>query len=331
MAYQSFSNVSTTAPIERDKFLPRLNTTLSLVAGKLTDQVLVVWQSHQIHEYLLASDQRRQVWHCWLSTQNEIGDPQQAHHFLSQAKSRDILADVYGCCPPGLISALGKLGAQARQKEFYAALFGVLNRCGSLARHVHHLKQISDETIFALAAINDHPLSDRILRVLLKRSKPHRLAEVVWMVSRLTQLLNESEVERAILCGGNPARSVEKLIGKLPFPDRPFVGDPRLRPVTSSQDLRALGREFKNCLTEHSTWIDAVIEVQAGRTYFYRWDGDQPAILSFSRFGSLGWIPREFSVAGNDHPTEDTRRQVEQVLRQIPDVGPISMRGGYRF
>lgn len=308
------------------------NSALSLIAQTHTDRALQIWQSHLIHEYLLASDQRRQVWHCWLSSQGEIANPERAYHFLTQAKSRNILTDVYGCCPAGLVSALRKLGAQARRKEFYAALFGVLKRGGPLAKHVHHLKTISDETIIALAGINDHPPTDRVLRVLLKRAKPNQLSELTWIVSRLTLLIGESQVEEAIVHGGNPAKSVEKLIGNLSFPEPPFAGDTRLQPITTANDLLVTGRTFRNCLADRVMWFDSVLSVHSGRTYFYRWSGDQPAVLSFGRFGSLGWVPKEFCVEGNGSPSEDTRQQVEQVVRTIPEVGPISMRGGmYRY
>lgn len=329
MADPIVPNQTTTA--DRTSFRPQSNTTLSLIAGKLVERIVEIWQPHRIHEYLLAPDHRRQVWHCWLSSHSEISDPEHTYQILTQAKSADIVTDVYGCCPSGLISALGKLGAQARRKEFYAALCGVLKRGGPLARHVHHLKQISDETIFALAAVNDHPPSDRILKVLLKRSKPHQFAELTWIVSRLTLLLGQADVERSLVHGGNPSRSVERLIGQLPFPDPPFIGDPRLQPITTGRGLREIGKQLKNCLADRSTWLDAVIDVQAGRSYFYRWVGDQPAILSFDRFASLGWIPHQFEAGNNDVPSEITRFQVEQVLRQIAEVGPISMRVGYRF
>jgi hypothetical protein len=191
MADPLFQNEPTATPVDRHSLRPRANTALSLVAGNLTDRIAKIWQRHRIHDYLLAPDKRRQVWHRWLSSQLDIAHPEQAYHFLAQVRSKDILADVYGCCPSGLISALGKFGARATRTEFYACLHGLLAKGGPLARHVHHLKQISDKTIVALAAINDHPPSDRILKILLKRSKPHQFAELAWIVGRLIPLLGE--------------------------------------------------------------------------------------------------------------------------------------------
>jgi hypothetical protein len=306
------------------------NSALSLIAGPFTELILAIWEPHRTHEYLSASDCRRHVWHSWLGSHGGHYIDTETYRLLSWSRSKDILADVYGWCPSGLISALGRLGAEARRREFYAALFEVLKRGGPLARHVQHLKQISDETIFAFAAINDHPPSDRILKILLKRSKPQNFTELAWIVGRLIHLMGESQVEKAISTGGNPGWTVQRLIGKLTFPVPPFSGDPRLQPITSAEELKVIGKTFRNCLTDSSTWFDAVIEVLAGRTYFYRWNGDQLAILSFGRLGSLGWIPLQFEGEKNDTPNEETQREVEQVLRQVPEVGPIGMRYRYR-
>ena len=329
VAISTFSNQATRS-WQRKVDLPG-TTTLSLIAESFEPHVIRIWRPNRIHEYLLAPDHRRHAWHSWLGSADRQTFDTDTYRFLSQARSRDVVADAYSCCPPGLISALGKLGAQARRKEFYAALVGVLKRGGPLARHVHHLKQISDETIFSLAAIDDDPPSDRVLKALLKRSKPHQYTELVWIVGRLSLLLGENEVEVSIVTGGNPARTVETLIAQLPFPEPPFAGEPRLQPITSANELGKVGKDFRNCLADPRTWFDAVIEVQAGQTYFYQWNGDQPALLSFGRYGSLGWIPTQIEAVNSESPCEITQSEVERVFRKIPEIGPISMRCGYRY
>lgn len=301
-----------------------------LIAQTFTDYVLTIWGTNGIYEYLLASDQRRHVWHCWLASKNGDFDRDASDilRFLTLSRSKDIILDGYGCCPPGLISALGRLGASARSKEFYAALFDVLNRGGPIAHQIHRMKALDERSTIILASIDQYVVSPTVLRALIRGpARIEALPELCWIVSRLADTV--SNVETVISRTNNPAAALRKLVSQIPFPEPPFDHrDNRLQAVTSADQLWRIGRQFKNCLADRRLWLDIALDIQSGHTYHYLWNGERAALLSFSRFGSLGWTCIDFLGPSNTPPSDDTSREVMRVLKEVPEIAPFGRRMG---
>lgn len=295
---------------------------VDLLARQDSAQIQSIWPNDRLCEYFLASDSRRHTWHAWLAARGTaIRDVPETYRFLTFAKSRQILTDACGNCPPGMISALGKFGPYARTKSVYVALHQVLSAGGLLARHVHQWSKFGDDDLVALASGSSLPVSSRVVRALLKRKMPTQATvELLWVISRLAPVHGEQQLVQCTAHGRQPAAILANLFSLTPFPEPPFEQVCALIPITTAEQLRKTGEEFGNCLKGGEELAYALSSVQAGQRYFYRWNGDQPMLLSFSRCGSRGWILEERSGPRNARVPEDMLNHIVGALAAVPNV-----------
>lgn len=295
---------------------------IALLARQDSSRVLSMWPNDRICEYLLASDSRRHTWHGWLAKSGTaIRDAAETYRFLTFAKSRQILVDAFGSCPAGMISALGKFGPYARSKHTYFALHQVLSAGGSLANHVQQSAKIDDDDMAALASAAMLLVSNRVVRALLKCKMPaHMMVELLWVISRLAPMYDEPQLVRCVAHGRRPAAVLANLLSLTLFPDPPFKQGGALVPITTAEQLRKAGQEFGNCLKGGEELAYALASVQSGQRYFYRWNGDQPTLLSFSRCGSTGWVLAERSGPRNSRVLEATINRIDEALAGVPNV-----------
>ncbi|ESX91360.1 hypothetical protein [Mesorhizobium sp. LSHC412B00] len=293
---------------------------VALLARKHSAQVLSIWPNDRICEYLLASDSRRHTWHAWLAAHDTI-NVVETYRFLSFANSRQILIDAFGSCPPGMISALGKLGPYARSKHVYVALHQALMAAGPLANHVCQATEFRDDDILSLASASTMPVSNRVLRSLLKCKIPTpELVELLWVIARLSPMHDEQRLVRAIVQGRQPPAILANFFSLMPFPDPPFEQIGALTPITTAEQLRKVGNEFDNCLRGGDELAYAVASVLSGHRYFYAWNGDRPALLAFCRCGLAGWILAERSGPANSCVPEATMDKIAEELASVPNV-----------
>ncbi|MER9642390.1 hypothetical protein [Mesorhizobium sp. M0239] len=298
------------------------NGIVTLLARQDSNHIRSIWQNERICEYVLASDSRRHAWHAWLAGYGMvIGNVAETYRFLTFAKSRQILTDAFGACPAGMVSALGKFGPFARPKHVYFALHQVLSVEGSLANHVFRAAKIEDDDLVSLASAVTMPMSNRVIRTLLKCKMPAQvMVELLWVISRLTPLHDEQHLVRAIAKARQPAAVLVNLLSLMPFPDPPFEQIGALVPITTAEQLRKVGNEFDNCLKGGEEFAYALVSVQSGQRYFYRWDGNHPTLLAFCRCGFAGWILAERSGPANACVPGATMDKIGDELAGVPNV-----------
>ncbi|TPM21720.1 hypothetical protein [Mesorhizobium sp. B2-3-5] len=284
-------------------------------------QVRLIWQNDRICEYLLASDSRRHTWHAWLAVHGTVRDAAEMYRFLTFAKSREILKDTFGNCPPGIVSALGKFGPFARPQRTYFSLHQVLSAGGSLANHVHQSSKIEDDELMAFASAVHLPVPNRVIRALLKCKMPAQvLLELLWVISRLTLTYGEQQMVQCVAQGRQPGSILANVFSLAPFPKPPFEQLGSFIPITTAEQLRDAGKEFNNCLKGGEELAFALASVQSGRRYFYRWDGCPPTLLAFCRCGPAGWVLSERAGPANARVPSVTINQISEVLAGVPYV-----------
>ncbi|AZO35478.1 MAG: hypothetical protein EOS76_11745 [Mesorhizobium sp.] len=299
------------------------NSIIALLARQDSAEVQSIWQNESILEYLLPSDSRRHTWHAWLAVHGAaIHDVAEAYQFLTFAKSRQILTDAFGSCPAGMVSALGNFGPFARPKHAYIALHQVLSADGPLAHYVHQSAKMDDDDLASLATAVTMTGSNRVVRALLKcKTSAQAMVDLLWVISRMASRYEERHLVRCISEGRQPANILANLYGLVPFPAPPFEQVGALIPITTADQLRKAGQLLRNCLSKRGEELAAAVaSVLSGQRYFYRWDGENPALLAFARCGSAGWILAEHSGPANSRVPAAVIEQVEDVLADIPSV-----------
>ena len=238
---------------------------------------------------------RRHLWHACFASGHPSFRWQTAaaatrlYDRLTYAPGKELAAQAYGDCPPGLLRCLGRLGAEPRSGYTYRALVQVLQRGGPCAKALVHSTEIPDELIHAFATLPAGMASKRTIGLVMRgQLSAGDLATFGWTVSRIRQLRDRAAYE-SVLRSTDPMNAVVQLLTDGEFPPPPWPGTNLLRPITSRAQLQRIGAELRNCL-ETPAWLTrSVLKVLNGTDYFYEWRGDPAAVLRFVRVQDVGW------------------------------------------
>ena len=180
------------------------NSVVELVAGRYVKAVNRIWGT-KVGEYLSAPDARRHLWHACFASGHPSFRWQTAaaatrlYDRLTYAPGKELAAQAYGDCPPGLLRCLGRLGAQPRSGSTYRALVQVLQRGGPCAKALVHSTEIPDELIHAFATLPAGMASKRTIGLVMRgQLSAGDLATFGWTVSRIRQLRDPEAYESVL-------------------------------------------------------------------------------------------------------------------------------------
>src|SRR5215213_6770252 len=229
---------------------PASNSVVELVAGRYVKAVNRIWGA-KVGEYLSAPDARRHLWHACFASGHPSFRWQTAaaatrlYDRLTYASGKELAAQAYGDCPPGLLRCLGRLGAQPRSGYTYRALVQVLQRGGPCAKALVHSAEIGDELIHALATLPAGMASKRTIGLVMGgQLSAGDLATFGWTVSRIRQLRDRTSYE-SVLTSMDPMNAVVQLLTDGEFPPAPWPGTDLLKPITSRAQLHRRRRAAK--------------------------------------------------------------------------------------
>jgi hypothetical protein len=268
------------------------NSVVELVAGRYLKAVNRIWRT-KVGEYLSAPDGRRHLWHACFAS----GHPSfrwqtgaavtRLYDRLTYAPGKELAAQAYADCPPGLLRCLGRLGAEPRSRYTYCALVQVLQRGGPCAKALVHSTEIPDELIHAFATLPAGMASKRTIGLVMRgQLSAGDLATFGWTVSRIRQLRDRAVYEN-VLTSTDPMNAVVQLLTHGEFPPPPWPGTNLLKPITSRAQLQRIGAELRNCLETRAWLTRSVLKVLNGTDYFYEWRGGPAAVLRFVRVQSV--------------------------------------------
>ncbi|MEO7027303.1 MAG: hypothetical protein ABI056_07085 [Caulobacteraceae bacterium] len=237
---------------------------------------------------------------------------------------RALMAEAFGDCPAGLLSALGRLGPQARRSGAYRALVAVLARGGVAAKCVHHGKDLSDGFLIGLAALPQDAAhhADAILGFKKQAFSGQAMATFAWALPRMGAVHGQEAVD-AILTAADPWNALWDTHAALGFPPPPWPATERMTPLESVRHLREVGKRLRNCMGRTYYARELVRRVADGMVYFYEWLGAEPAFLMFERVTRLGWYLASAGGVANAWLSAATRDDIVTELGRIPEVCPV--------
>lgn len=267
------------------------------LAGPFIDEVRRIWEGPHLAAYLSAPEARRHVWHCWIASDRDTverrfrGHPALALRRLTFRKARDLLAGAYGACPPGLVTALGRCGKEARSPAFYRALVRALKGGPESAKAVWHASTLPDALVFRAAGL--------------------------------------SAPVAASHSSHEPLSVADSHLNMAPFPAPPWAGTALLRPLTCRQDLRDMGRRLRNCMRSWERVRAAAEAIEAGREAYFAWDAPEPGLIRFV-CGSRGWCLAEWKGEDNRPLSTAAEAEIIAALAGWPGVTVSAPRGEAR-
>jgi hypothetical protein len=224
---------------------------------------------------------------------------------LFRAPVREAVERILGRCPVGTARVLRRLPPRLLGVDGYKSLVELLDDPRS-AKLLYHIDE-SKLTDPALRVLIDLPAA---LRPTLAGNAPFILlldglpAGLRWLAAR-TGAASFDALVTDLAAQAQPAQLVARmntLISELPLPASlpPSTVDKATR-IDATKAIRALAKQFKNCLASYTEQIDA------GTSAIYLWE--EPtlrAVCHVARHGRLRWAlddalgPRNAALSGED-------------------------------
>ena len=239
---------------------------------------------------------------------------------LFRGSIHEVLHRVVGRSPPGIRRVLRRLPFAVLSREGYQRLIELLGNPRS-AKLLHHLDktEITDATVRALYDIPAvlRPVLARLVRFIEKIERLEHLPDGLrWLTSRgaaesfdtlIADLATQAQPGQFIA-------QLNKLVSELPLPQTlppKLIGSARR--IDATADICALAKQFKNCLANFVTQIDA------GGCAVYLWDDPTaPAVCLVTRQGRLGWSLGE--ALGPENAKLDGK-QLQEIITAFADAG----------
>jgi len=307
------------------------NGVLELIAGEFRPYVQKIWIGQKVFEYLAASNARRHLWHVCLTAEQQrelhvvedpLGENDLLYRRFTFETSRQLQRDFLGQTVHGLDRALEKLGPAARRPPLYLALVRLLTDGGIGAKTTRHLRALADETIMTLVNLPERLRTEEALKTV---ENPSAAAFFDWVLERIEGQEGKSELrslEANLLKTSKPKTFLKalRLMVKIlaaratTFPQPPWEGSEKLRPLKSFDDVKSAAHRFENCLERQ---ID---EVLTGQEYFYEWSGSEPAIVGLEHLLGDEWVVGQICGIDNEDVTLNTALEIAADLAAAPNI-----------
>ena len=239
---------------------------------------------------------------------------------LFRGSIHEVLHRVVGRSPPGIRRVLRRLPFAVLSREGYQRLIELLDDPRS-AKLLHHLDAtaITDSTVRVLYEIPAvlRPILGELVRCIERIEKLDQLpVGLRWLASRGAAASFDTLVAD-LAAQAQPAQFVarlSKLVSELPLPQTlPPKQIGLARRIDATADICALAKQFKNCLANFVTQIDA------GGCAVYLWDDPaSPAACLVTRQGRLGWSLGE--ALGPENAKLDSR-QLQEIITAFSEAG----------
>lgn len=288
---------------------------LRIVWGDLAAQVATLVREHPILARRLMFSPRRAM-HSYAVALHEVDDTETTLDLarrLEATHPRTLLAQALPGCSTRLYNLLDRCGDSARPAAFYRDIHALL--LGPRAGLLEGAESIEDATMSFLAALDDlDPLVAQVAPGLAWSVQRARAVDDMLRLLRDQGIVVDETTTGITSPVGSKAfrRHIRRHYDALAMPHPGFEAPPGLRFAGTIGEVRALGRAFKNCLTEFGKSYDCQWpEFIAGSRVYLR--GDQPkVVVCLRRLGCRTWWIEQAVGPSNAALPADVRRQIEQ-------------------
>lgn len=221
---------------------------------------------------LRASNHRKLVIAACLSQERfarELRDPNKADliETLLTCRHKHLLKDAFGSCPPGFRGAVTRLTSLSLDRSAFTRLYRIFSQAEmrSAARTLMQCKRLVPRTIELCVKL---PTSFRRPRLLKKYvgADHEELLTILSMAKVFRPELTEGDLRsysKWLASKGSVPKLLHRLIGKASLPPDPVGVSAELRHVQTVEELKRVGRQFRNCVGT------LVIDAVAGKSHFY--------------------------------------------------------------
>ena len=242
---------------------------------------------------------------------------------IRTTSKKALLKKLFPAEPDGMLNVLPKLPDKPLTQKDYRQLQEVL-RCDTIHKRLRHAKHVYKHDLY-LSGIQERLYKEfpdgEVMLCIKSIDDYHQFCTLV----RGAKLLGFKITERELKEINEVARTtqdMEKLsdwfmrkFTELPFPPPPWEGNASIQPVRSKEELRAVGKKFKNCLKRRI--YDH--RVATRESYFYVCESP-PAVIKLESDALFGWVLDEIKGVDN---REIPYIQYNQISHAFFDAGIV--------
>jgi hypothetical protein len=246
---------------------------------------------------------------------------------IDETDPRELLRMAFPGCPARLYRALDTAGNSVRDRSFYTRLDEVCRGPFASALLGGHLSDMRLEFYETIRSMD--PLIANLCPALSEARDLVQAGDVLVAVVRSYGAIDECDLSLPKNAGtGAVLRRLQRGLYAVRAPDPPFPVPAPFRLVETIGDLRAIGREYKNCLGRFSGlstryWLDL-----ADGSVVYLTSEEPPLLLALRKIGAELWHIEQMKGPNDTHPSLAARCSIEQKLKQS-GVRLISINPGF--
>ena len=229
---------------------------------------------------------------------------------LVLARNADLIANVYGSCPPGFLRLISYFGECAQQQELYIGLFELLKAHPDLAQPLLATCQgaaLPDDMVKLMQELPATALGVRVAARFGTRGEYNQFMEPYKAITGFDRL---SETHMRRIAGGEAlGKLLEGLYLALPFP-APVLCAPGLTHIPDGQALVRTALQFSNCL---ANYVGAALN---GARQFYIWrQAEEPEVVfAIDSEAPFGWYLSESRLADNKKLPRHLRKVLSELV-----------------
>lgn len=218
---------------------------------------------------------------------------------------KQILKELISPYPSGITNILKKLNSKPFPKNTYFELIELLH--DSKARtHLQHASSINPNMIKCLYQLDHHWRNLKVLR----HMKTTKDTSTILFIHRACLKLGRKYPDFINYSSLHQIDNIDSLIDYfirkiniITFPEPPWIGNKRIRPITNGDQLNSVSKKFKNCIADY------ICEILMGACYFYV-SSYGPSIIRLNRDPIFNYHIEEILGVENDEVAKHALRKI---------------------
>ena len=214
---------------------------------------------------------------------------------VAAVPGRDLVVRLYGRCPAGLLSCLGKLPESILRPSSYIDLLKLLDDPHA-AKVLFHADRINSNMIGLLRRLDPKLRRGRLVGLL---KVPRATATIDFLINAISRIRPDVPRQAVLesLSTVSTAAELEKWfcgwIEKGTFPAPPWDGNESLVPLKSVREMHRAAQLLRNCLRNR------VVPVIAGVRYYYLHRRQPLITVELVNDRLAGWLVHDMRGVGN--------------------------------
>lgn len=246
---------------------------------------------------------------------------------LASVRVRDLIGNVFGATPTGLIGALSRCGSDPLEEFNYTLLHDIFDDPKNKPRRalLRHAPKIDDDLVDVVWRLPKALLRPEVLNHIKSSDDIAQYASALNVLRRLHPKISDEDFALSLSQmspGSSLAHWIRRWIERalhLP-PALPFAGDKEMRPLLSASDMKEVARRYQNCLRRR------IGDVALGRAAYYEHiDG---AIAELRGLSKGNWVLEGIYGPQNRHALPGTVRAIRWKLEGAGVLVPAALAQG---